>query len=80
MEEPFVDGSASLVLPAGDAVLKIQWPHRESEHEAAALELWDGDGAVRLLVHDEERTLYFSSAVGPVRISASSTRMPGSEH
>ena len=36
-------------------VLKIQWPHRESEHEAAALELWDGDGAVRLLAHDEER-------------------------
>ena len=36
-------------------MLKIQWPHRESEHEAAALELWDGDGAVRLLAHDEER-------------------------
>jgi streptomycin 6-kinase len=36
-------------------VLKIQWPHRESEHEAAALELWDGDGAVRLLAHDDER-------------------------
>jgi streptomycin 6-kinase len=36
-------------------VLKIQWPHRESEHEAAALELWDGDGAVRLLAHEEER-------------------------
>jgi streptomycin 6-kinase len=36
-------------------VLKIQWPHRESEHEAAALELWGGDGAVRLLAHDEER-------------------------
>jgi streptomycin 6-kinase len=38
-----------------DAVLKIQQPHRESEHEAAALELWDGDGAVRLLAHDPER-------------------------
>lgn len=36
-------------------MLKIQWPHRESEHEAAALELWDGDGAVRLLAHDKER-------------------------
>ncbi len=35
-----------------DAVLKIQKPHRESEHEAAALELWAGDGAVRLLAHD----------------------------
>ena len=35
-----------------DAVLKIQEPHRESEHEAAALELWAGEGAVRLLAHD----------------------------
>jgi len=35
-------------------VLKVQRPHRESEHEAAALELWDGDGAVRLLRHDAE--------------------------
>ena len=32
----------------------MQKPHRESEHEAAALELWDGDGAVRLLRHDSE--------------------------
>jgi streptomycin 6-kinase len=38
-----------------EAVLKIQEPHRESEHEAAALELWAGDGAARLLAHDEER-------------------------
>jgi streptomycin 6-kinase len=38
-----------------EAVLKIQKPHRESEHEAAALELWDGDGAVRLLAHEEEQ-------------------------
>lgn len=36
-------------------MLKIQWPHRESEHEAAALELWNGDGAVRLLAHDPDR-------------------------
>jgi streptomycin 6-kinase len=35
-------------------VLKVQTPHRESEHEAAALEFWDGDGAVRLLAHDPE--------------------------
>jgi len=42
-------------VPAGDVVLKIQWPHRESEHEADALELWQGDGAVRLLARDDER-------------------------
>jgi len=37
------------------AVLKIQFPDRESEHEAAALARWDGDGAIRLLAHDADR-------------------------
>ncbi|MGH2675080.1 MAG: aminoglycoside phosphotransferase family protein [Actinomycetota bacterium] len=35
--------------------MKIQFPDRESEHEAAALALWDGHGAVRLLAHDPDR-------------------------
>jgi streptomycin 6-kinase len=35
--------------------LKIQWPHRESDHEADALELWNGDGAIRLLARDDGR-------------------------
>src|SRR5687768_17082424 len=51
--EPFPDATVSWVAPvAGDgrsAVLKLQFPHRESEHEAAALRRWAGDGAVRLL-------------------------------
>ena len=42
-------------MPAGDVVLKVQFPDRESEHEADALRVWDGDGAVRLLDHDPER-------------------------
>jgi streptomycin 6-kinase len=33
----------------GAAVLKVGLPHFESEHEAAGLRFWDGDGAVRLL-------------------------------
>ncbi len=37
------------------AVLKLIYPHRESEREADALERWDGDGAVRLLARDDER-------------------------
>jgi streptomycin 6-kinase len=58
--EPFADGSASLALEVAlrggrDAVLKIQSPHHETEHEAAALSVWDGDGAVRLLAHDADR-------------------------
>jgi streptomycin 6-kinase len=38
------------------AVLKVFWPHREAEQEADALERWDGDGAVRLLARDDERS------------------------
>jgi streptomycin 6-kinase len=57
--EPFDDGAAGLTLSAVCAgqpvVLKLQFPHREAEHEAAALMAWDGEGAVRLLAHDPER-------------------------
>jgi streptomycin 6-kinase len=43
-------------LPDGTpAVLKLSWPHRETLQEADALELWDGDGAVRLLARDDAR-------------------------
>jgi streptomycin 6-kinase len=53
--DPIGDGFESVVVPAGDAVLKVRFPGRESEHEADALREWDGDGAVRLLAHDPER-------------------------
>jgi streptomycin 6-kinase len=54
---PFPYAYASVALPAvradgSDAVLKIQFPDRESEHEAAALDRMDGDGAVLLMEHD----------------------------
>jgi streptomycin 6-kinase len=46
----------SLVVPAGEVVLKINNPsHFEAEHEADALQAWHGEGAVRLLARDEER-------------------------
>ncbi|MBD0317480.1 MAG: phosphotransferase [Thermoleophilia bacterium] len=49
----------SLVVPVTladrtPAVLKLNFPEPESEHEADALALWDGRGAVRLLAHHEE--------------------------
>jgi streptomycin 6-kinase len=58
--DPYEAGAAGYAvradLPDGTpAVLKLIYPHRESEHEADALELWDGDGAVRLIAHDPER-------------------------
>lgn len=58
--QPFPYGFASLAIPAeradgSGAVLKVSFPDRESEHEAAALALIDGDGAVRLIEVDEAR-------------------------
>jgi streptomycin 6-kinase len=58
--EPLAGGSSSLVLEAAlqdgsDAILKIQFPHHETEHEATALSYWNGDGAVRLLARDPHR-------------------------
>jgi len=58
--EPYPAGAAGLALRADlpdgtPAVLKLTFPHRESDREADALERWDGDGAVRLLARDDER-------------------------
>ena len=45
--DPYPDAFVSVVVPVVDgdgrhAVLKVQCPHRESEHEAAALARWAG--------------------------------------
>jgi streptomycin 6-kinase len=58
--EPYPAGAAGHAVrvdlaDGAPAVLKIIFPHREAEHEATALRVWDGDGAVRLLEYDEER-------------------------
>jgi streptomycin 6-kinase len=58
--EPFPDASVSLCLPAerddgARVVLKINFPEEETEREGDALELWNGEGAVRLLDHDRTR-------------------------
>ncbi len=56
----YPDSSLAFVAPVTrrggtDAVLKIQYPHRESDLEAEALRVWDGDGAIRVLDRDAER-------------------------
>ena len=58
--EPFADLSYNFVLPARDSrgaevVLKLAVPCRELLTEAAALTLFAGRGAVRLLDHDTAR-------------------------
>ena len=49
-----MDTGHSLVILAGDAVLKVNFPDEESEHDAHALDRWDGVGAARLLDRDDE--------------------------
>ena len=50
LEPPFAMSSVSYVAPAGPVVVKVPWGRDdESLHEADALRLWDGNGAVRLL-------------------------------
>jgi streptomycin 6-kinase len=58
--EPYAQGAAGYTTRAElsdetPVVLKIIFPHHEAEHEPDALEVWDGNGAVRLLAWDEER-------------------------
>lgn len=56
-EPPYTESCVSLVLPVTQsdktpAVLKLQFPHSESEHEAEALRRWNGQGAVRLFAFE----------------------------
>jgi len=50
---PAMTGWTAMVLPVSrdgaPLALKIGWPHHQAEHEALALRLWDGAGAVRLV-------------------------------
>lgn len=50
LEAAFAMSNVSYVAPAGAVVVKVSWEgDDESLHEADALRLWDGNGAVRLL-------------------------------
>jgi streptomycin 6-kinase len=54
--EEAIDTPHSLVIPAGDVVLKLNAPsHSEADNEADALAFWDGQGAVLLRARDDAR-------------------------
>jgi streptomycin 6-kinase len=59
LEEPFEHSFVSYVAPTSDgAVLKVPWARDdEALHEADALEMWGGDGAVRLLRRSDRALL-----------------------
>jgi streptomycin 6-kinase len=72
VDEPFQPGGqCSWVAPVQDGagrdlVLKVGWRHQEAEHEAAALRLWDGAGAVVLhasCVQDQTSALLLERCV-----------------
>ncbi len=69
LETP-IETPHSLVVPAGDAVLKLNAPsHVEADREADALERWAGSGAVRLLARDDElRALLLERCVPGTRL------------
>ncbi|MEM6902994.1 MAG: aminoglycoside phosphotransferase family protein [Pseudomonadota bacterium] len=56
---PLPGGSVSYVVPVTRNntrfILKVQWPHEEMVHEADALREWNGNGAPKLIEHDQQR-------------------------
>ncbi|MFE7841315.1 aminoglycoside phosphotransferase family protein [Streptomyces sp. NPDC057474] len=74
LDGPAMHGMCALVLPvvrtADDtpAVLKLQILDDESEGEPVALRVWNGDGAVRLLAHDDETGTMLLERLDPARM------------
>jgi streptomycin 6-kinase len=64
---PYALSIYSFVAPAGDGmVVKVTWEEDdESDHESDALEVWDGDGAVRLLRRDGARRALLMERADP---------------
>lgn len=71
---PPMHGYTALVLPVtastGPAVLKVGFPHPESEHEHLALRHWNGRGAVRLLRADPRRGALLLERLEPRDLAA----------
>ena len=67
LDAPFALSRYSYVAPVGDdAVLKVAWSgDEESLDEDAALELWNGNGAVRLLRADRARRVLLEERAVP---------------
>ncbi|WP_040159492.1 aminoglycoside phosphotransferase family protein [Nigerium massiliense] len=63
-----LSGAASLVLPvsgeAGDAMLKLAFPDEDGAGEIAALQLWGGRGAARLVRADPRRDALLLERLG----------------
>ncbi len=74
VDGPTTHGNCAVVLPVrtadGEAaVLKVGWPHWEAEHEALALPVWGGRGAVRLLRADPKRFALLLERLDPADLT-----------
>ncbi|WP_149824676.1 aminoglycoside phosphotransferase family protein [Streptomyces tailanensis] len=74
LDGPPMHGMCALVVPVvrttdnTPAVLKLQLLDDESEGEPIALRIWNGDGAVRLLDHDDETGTMLLERLDPARM------------
>lgn len=73
VDGPSMYGVSALVLPVvrpdgTPAVLKLQLLDEESVGEPVALRVWDGDGAVRLLDHDDATGTMLLERLDPARM------------
>ncbi|GAB2870557.1 aminoglycoside phosphotransferase family protein [Streptomyces deserti] len=74
LDGPSMSGVSALILPVvrrtdhTPAVLKLQLLDEESEGEPIALRAWNGDGAVRLLDHDEATGTMLLERLDPARM------------
>ena len=69
---PVLHGFMGVVLPGrfldgGTAVLKVSWVDEETRWEPVALAAWNGEGAVRLLEHDDECGAMLLERLDPAR-------------
>ncbi|WP_247746938.1 aminoglycoside phosphotransferase family protein [Streptomyces oryzae] len=81
---PFHGGSCSWVAPAERpdgtrAVLKLTWPHPEARTEGAALRLWNGRGAVRVLEQDADHFALLLERVEPGIELGAASQLPADE-
>jgi streptomycin 6-kinase len=64
--EEAIDTPHSLVVPAGEVVLKVNAPsHFEADQEADALAWWNGRGAVRLVAREDRHRAFLMERCRP---------------
>jgi streptomycin 6-kinase len=64
-------GRVGVVVPAGQAVLKVSFPHPGNVHEPDAFAIWAGQGAVRLYERHDDQFAMLLERAHPSTLAAS---------